>query len=262
MSALLASLDQRGVATLTLNRPEVHNAFDDALIAELNEAIDDFRTDPDVRILVLRAEGKSFSAGADLGWMKRMAACSHEENLADAQQLERLMHSLYAFPKPTIAVVQGAAFGGAVGLVSCCDIAIASDNASFSLSEAKLGLAPAVISPFVIATIGARQASRYFLTAERFTSACALQMQLLHDVVAADELDATADHLINSLLDNGPVALMACKALIRQVAPASDDDLRDYTTTLIASLRTSQEGQEGLTAFFEKRAPAWQHRKS
>ncbi|MDO8268097.1 MAG: enoyl-CoA hydratase-related protein [Moraxellaceae bacterium] len=262
MSALLASLDQRGVATLTLNRPEVHNAFDDALIAELNEAIDDFRADPDVRILVLRAEGKSFSAGADLGWMKRMAACTREENLADAQQLERLMHSLYAFPKPTIAVVQGAAFGGAVGLVSCCDIAIASDNASFSLSEAKLGLAPAVISPFVIATIGARQASRYFLTAERFTAARALQMQLLHDVVAADELAATADHLINSLLDNGPVALMACKALIRQVAPASDDDLRDYTTTLIASLRTSQEGQEGLTAFFEKRAPAWQHRKS
>lgn len=262
MSALLASLDQRGVATLTLNRPEVHNAFDDALIAELNEAIDDFRADPDVRILVLRAEGKSFSAGADLGWMKRMAACTREENLADAQQLERLMHSLYAFPKPTIAVVQGAAFGGAVGLVSCCDIAIASDNASFSLSEAKLGLAPAVISPFVIAAIGARQASRYFLTAERFTAARALDLELLHEIVSSDELPGAAERLISTLLDNGPVAMMACKALIRQVAPASDDDLRDYTTTLIASLRTSQEGQEGLTAFFEKRAPAWQHRKS
>ena len=262
MSALLASLDQRGVATLTLNRPDVHNAFDDALIAELNEAIDNFRADPDVRILVLRAEGKSFSAGADLGWMKRMAACTREENLADAQQLERLMHSLYAFPKPTIAVVQGAAFGGAVGLVSCCDIAIASDNASFSLSEAKLGLAPAVISPFVIATIGARQASRYFLTAERFNAARALDMELLHEVVTSDDLPGAAERLIATLLDNGPVALMACKALVRQVAPASDDELRDYTTTLIASLRTSQEGQEGLTAFFEKRAPAWQHRKS
>lgn len=262
MSALVISLDQRGVATLTLNRPEVHNAFDDALIAELNDAIDRFRAHPDVRILVLRAEGKSFSAGADLGWMKRMAACTREENLADAQELERLMHSLHAFPKPTIAIVQGAAFGGAVGLVSCCDIAIASDNASFSLSEAKLGLAPAVISPFVIATIGARQAGRYFLTAERFTAARALDMQLLHEVVAVEELPAAADRLINTLLDNGPIALMACKALIRQVAPASDDELRDYTTTLIASLRTSQEGQEGLTAFFEKRAPAWQHRKS
>lgn len=262
MSALHTTLDPRGVATLTLNRPEVHNAFDDALIEELNTALDHFRTHPDVRLLVLRAEGKSFSAGADLSWMKRMAACTHEENLADAQELERLMHSLHAFPKPTLAVVQGAAFGGAVGLVSCCDIAIASDNASFSLSEAKLGLAPAVISPFVIAAIGPRQASRYFLTAERFPASRALEMELLHEVVPPDELDRTAEHLITTLLDNGPVALMACKALIRQVVPATDDELRDYTTTLIASLRTSQEGQEGLSAFFEKRAPAWQHRKA
>lgn len=262
MSALHTELDNRGVATLTLNRPDVHNAFDDALIAELNTAIDHIRAHPDVRILVLRAEGKSFSAGADLAWMKRMAACTHEENQADAQELERLMHGLHAFPKPTIAVVQGAAFGGAVGLVSCCDIAVASDNASFSLSEAKLGLAPAVISPFVIAAIGPRQASRYFLTAERFSAARALEMELLHEVVTADELHRTVDRLIGMLLDNGPIALMACKALIRQVVPATDDELRDYTTTLIASLRTSQEGQEGLSAFFEKRAPAWQHRKA
>lgn len=262
MSTLHTCLDERGVATLTLSRPEVHNAFDDALIAELNAAIDHFRAHPDVRILVLRAAGKSFSAGADLAWMKRMAACTREENLTDAQELERLMHSLYAFPKPTLAVVQGAAFGGAVGLVSCCDIAIASSNASFSLSEAKLGLAPAVISPFVVAAIGPRQASRYFLTAERFTAARALEMELLHEVSAPEELDAIADRMIATLLDNGPIALMACKALIRQVVPATDDELRDYTTTLIASLRTSQEGQEGLSAFFEKRAPAWQHRKS
>lgn len=262
MSALKTSLDARGVATLMLDRPDVHNAFDDALIAELNSAIDRFRAHPDVRLLVLRANGRSFSAGADLAWMKRMAACSRDENIADAQELERLMHSLYAFPKPTMAVVQGAAFGGAVGLVSCCDIAIASDNASFSLSEAKLGLAPAVISPFVIAAIGPRQASRYFLTAERFSAERALDMELVHEVVAADELSAAAERMIATLLDNGPVALMACKALIRQVVPATDDEQRDYTTTLIASLRTSQEGQEGLSAFFEKRAPAWQHRKA
>jgi methylglutaconyl-CoA hydratase len=262
MSALNTQLDARGVATLTLNRPEVHNAFDDALIAELNTALDHFRTHPDVRLLVLRAEGKSFSAGADLGWMKRMAACTREENLADAQELERLMRGLYDFPKPTLAIVQGAAFGGAVGLVSCCDIAIASDNASFSLSEVKLGLAPAVISPFVIAAIGPRQASRYFLTAERFSAARALDMELLHEVVASQDLEGTAERLIATLLDNGPIALMASKTLIRQIVPATDDDLCDYTTTLIASLRTSQEGQEGLSAFFEKRAPAWQHRKA
>lgn len=262
MSALYTQLDTRGVATLTLDRPEVHNAFDDALIAGLNAAIDNFRANPDVRMLVLRANGKSFSAGADLAWMKRMATCSREENLADAQELERLMHGLHAFPKPTLAVVQGAAFGGAVGLVSCCDIAIASDNASFSLSEARLGLAPAVISPFVIAAIGPRQASRYFLTAERFSAARALEMELLHEVVTADELSDVAERMISALLDNGPVALMACKALIRQVVPATDDELRDYTTTLIASLRTSQEGQEGLSAFFEKRAPAWRHGKA
>jgi methylglutaconyl-CoA hydratase len=262
MTALHTAIDARGVATLTLNRPEVHNAFDDDLIAELNTALEHFSSHPDVRVLILRAEGKSFSAGADLGWMKRMAACSQEENLDDSRELERLMYGVYDFPKPTLAIVQGAAFGGAVGLISCCDIAIASDTASFSLSEAKLGLAPAVISPFVIAAIGPRQAGRYFLTAERFSAAKALDMELLHEVVAPLDLDSAAERLIASLLDNGPVALMACKALIRQVVPTTDDDLRDYTTTLIAALRTSPEGQEGLTAFFEKRAPSWQHRKA
>lgn len=260
MSALKTSLDEHGVASLVLNRPEVHNAFDDALIGELNTAIDQFHAAPNVRVLVIRAEGKSFSAGADLTWMKRMAACSEEENIADAQELERLMHGLHDFPKPTLAIVQGAAFGGAVGLVSCCDIAIASDNASFSLSEVKLGLAPAVISPFVIAAIGPRQASRYFLTAERFSASRALEMELLHEVTTPDQLHATADKLIQTLLANGPEALTASKALIRHVVPSTDDELRDYTTSLIAHLRTSPEGQEGLSAFFEKRAPAWQRR--
>lgn len=258
MSALLASLDKRGVATLTLNRPEVHNAFDDALIAELNRVIAEFCLHPEVRLLVLRAEGKSFSAGADLGWMKRMAGYSREDNQADARELERLMRSLYEFPKPTLALVQGAAYGGAVGLVSCCDIALASEASSFSLSEAKLGLAPAVISPYVIAAIGSRQASRYFLSAERFSAQRAQEIGLVHEVVEANVLTDASEKMISTLLDNGPVALMACKALVRKISPMTSTETSDYTTTLIASLRTSQEGQEGLSAFFEKRAPAWQ----
>ncbi len=258
MSSLLSSLDKRGVATLTLNRPEVHNAFDDALIAELNRVIAELSLHPAVRLLILRAEGKSFSAGADLGWMQRMASYSREDNEADARELEKLMRSLHEFPKPTLVLVQGAAYGGAVGLVSCCDIAIASESASFSLSEAKLGLAPAVISPYVIASMGARQASRYFLSAERFSAQRAREIGLVHEVVAADVLTEASEKMINTLLDNGPVALIACKALVRKISPVTSAEISDYTTTLIASLRTSQEGQEGLSAFFEKRAPAWQ----
>lgn len=258
MTALLSSLDHRGVATLTLNRPEMHNAFDDNLIADINTALDTFARHPDVRVLIVRAQGKSFSAGGDLGWMQRTASYSRADNMADAQELERLMRGLYAFPKPTVAIIQGAAFGGAVGLVSCCDIAIASNKASFSLSEVKLGLAPAVISPYVIAAIGARQASRYFLTAERFTAETAHALGLVHEVTPPEMLEATAERLIETLLANGPVALMACKALIRRVAAVSSADVAAYTVELIASLRTSQEGQEGLAAFFEKRAPAWQ----
>lgn len=258
MSALQHSLDARGVATLTLNRPEVHNAFDDALIAELIDALDLYGKHPDVKLLVLRAEGKSFSAGADLGWMQRMASYSREDNLKDASELEKLMSGLYNFPRPTLAIVQGAAFGGAVGLVSCCDIAVGSDKASFSLSEARLGLAPAVISPYVIAAIGARQASRYFLTAERFSAERAYELGLLHEVVSPESLDAAAQTQIDTLLNNGPIALMACKAVLRKISPASSPEIRAYTTELIASLRTSQEGQEGLKAFFEKRPAAWQ----
>lgn len=260
MASLIHSIDARGVATLTLNRPDVHNAFDDAVIAELNAAIDHYARHPDARLLVLRAEGKSFSAGADLGWMKRMATFSREDNLADARELERLMRGLYDFPKPTLAVVQGAAYGGAVGLVSCCDLAVASTHASFSLSEARLGLAPAVISPFVIAAIGPRQASRYFLTAERFSAETAQEIGLVNEVVAPDALDEASGRMVATLLANGPIALMACKALLRKVASATSPDIAAYTTELIASLRTSQEGQEGLSAFFEKRPPAWQHR--
>lgn len=260
MAGILASIDERGVATLTLSRPDVHNAFDDAVIAELNKALDSYAHDPAVRVLVLRAEGKSFSAGADLGWMKRMATYSRADNLADARELERLMRGLYEFPRPTVALVQGAAFGGAVGLVSCCDIAIASESASFALSEARLGLAPAVISPYVAAAIGARQAGRYFLTAERFDAVTAKNLGLVHEVATAEALPAALEKMLATLLDNGPGALTACKALLRRVAVATSPDLAAYTTELIADLRTSQEGQEGLAAFFEKRRPTWQRK--
>lgn len=260
MSVLLSSLDKRGVATLTLNRPDVHNAFDDTLIALLNTEIDRHAADPSVHVLLLKAEGKSFSAGADLGWMKRMVTYSREDNLRDSEELERLMQGLYSFPKPVVAMVQGAAFGGAVGLVSCCDIAIASEHAAFCLSEVKLGLAPAVISPYVIAAIGARQASRYFLTAERFNAQTAQTLGLVHEVVPTEELESRTESLLTALLNNGPEALEASKALIQEIHSASSPEIRRYTTQLIARLRTSEEGQEGLSAFFEKRQPNWQIR--
>ena len=252
---------ERGVETVTLNRPEVRNAFNDEVIAELTAVFAEIAKRPEVRCVVLAGNGPAFCAGADLNWMKRMAGYSRDDNLADARELERLMRSLHEFPRPVIAVVQGAAFGGAVGLVSCCDIALASDAASFCLSEVKLGLAPAVISPYVVAAIGARQAGRYFLSAERFTATTAREIGLVHEVVPATALAQAADDMIATLLANGPVALMACKALLRKVAPAASAEVATWTTELIASLRTSQEGQEGLSAFFAKRTPAWQHKE-
>lgn len=251
------SLDPRGVATLTLDRPQLHNAFDDTLIAELNTVISTYAANPAVRVLVFRANGKSFSAGADLNWMKRVAQYSFEENQRDAHALAALMEGLYRFPAPTVAVVQGPAFGGGVGLVSCCDIAIASEAASFCLSEVKLGLVPAVISPYVISAMGARQAQRYFLTAERFSAVTAQQTGLVQHVVAPEALDADADKLVTALLANGPQALAACKKLIHRVAEASNPELTEYTTHLIATLRACDEGQEGLRAFLDKRPANW-----
>ncbi|RZU44995.1 methylglutaconyl-CoA hydratase [Fluviicoccus keumensis] len=250
-------LDSRGVATLCLDRPQLHNAFDDTLIAELNRVLTHYAADPAVRVLVLRSNGKSFSAGADLNWMKRVAQYDFDDNLRDSQALAELMERIYRFPAPTVAVVQGPAFGGGVGLVSCCDIAIASTSASFCLSEVKLGLAPAVISPYVIAAMGARQAQRYFLTAERFSADTACQTGLVQQVVAPEVLDDEADTLVNALLANGPVALAACKQLIHRVAEASTPEIRDYTTHLIATLRAGAEGQEGLKAFLDKRPANW-----
>src|SRR4051794_9908947 len=217
---ILTAVSEDGVASVTLNRAEVHNAFNDAIIADLTGTLRRLGDDDKVQAVVLRAEGKSFSAGADLGWMQRMANCGHAENLADAGALAELMRVLNFLPKPTVARVQGAAFGGGVGLVACCDIAIASDAASFSLSEVRLGLIPAVISPYVVAAIGERAARRYFLTAERFDAAEALRLGLVHQVVPADQLDAAIDSILARLSEGGPAAQRAAKDLIFAVAPA------------------------------------------
>ncbi len=246
------------VARLRLNRPAVHNAFDAGLIADLTAALQAIAADPGVRVLVLEAEGASFSAGADVNWMRGMAAASEADNREDSLALARLMRTLDALPKPTIARVQGAAFGGGVGLVACCDIAIGVPSATFGLTESKLGLLPAVISPYVIAAIGARNARRYFATAELFDAAEALRIGLLHQVVAPDQLDAAVQRQVDLLLKAGPVASASAKTLVRDVVAHADGARHDAdNAALIARLRVSPEGQEGLSAFLDKRKPAW-----
>jgi methylglutaconyl-CoA hydratase len=251
-------IDASGIATLTLDRPEVHNAFDDHLIAELTHKLRDLDHNPAVRAVVLTAQGKSFSSGADLNWMKRVARYSEAENLRDAIALASLMRTLDAMTKPTLARVQGSAFGGGVGLVACCDIAVASAKAAFSLSEVRLGLIPAVISPYVIAAIGSRNARRYFLTAERFDAHEALRIGLVHTVVDDQELDATVARVLDELLKCGPKAIAAAKDLIAHVAHRPADQLlAEETATRIARIRVTPEGQEGIAAFLDKRPPGW-----
>ncbi|GAB3291745.1 enoyl-CoA hydratase-related protein [Pseudidiomarina andamanensis] len=244
------------VAYLTLNRPEVHNAFDDSMIAELLHALDDVRANDNVRVLVLQSNGKNFSAGADLGWMRSMAAKNYDENIADAGELSRLMQELDELPKPTIALVQGAAFGGAVGLAACCDIALATPASSFCLSEVKIGLIPAVISPYVMRAIGTRQSRRYMVTAERFGAEIAHQIGLVHEVV--DDLQTAVRPLIDSLVTNSPAAVSAAKQLALDIDQQPlNANTRRVTIERIAEIRVSAEGQEGLSAFLEKRAPNW-----
>ena len=239
-------------------RAEVHNAFDAALIAGLTAALDEVAADATIRVLVLEAEGASFSAGADLHWMRGMAAASETENRTDSLALARLMRTLDELPKPTIAAVQGAAFGGGVGLVACCDIAIGVPEAKFGLTESKLGLLPAVISPYVVAAIGARNARRYFATAELFDADEALRIGLLHDVVNPTALDTAVQRQIDLVLKAGPIASANAKALIRAVCAHADGAKHDAdNASLIARLRVSPEGQEGLSAFLDKRKPRW-----
>lgn len=261
MADLLETVDHRGVATLTLNRPDRHNAFDDALIADLDAALVRLADRPDVRILVLASTGRSFSAGADLGWMRRMAGYAEAENLADAAALARMLHRLDRLRMPTIAVVQGSAYGGGVGLVACCDIALASERAGFCLTEVKLGLTPATIGPYVLNAIGARQARRYFATAEVIPAARAREIGLVHEVVPDADLEAVRDRVVEAVLQGAPGAQADAKALVfRCEARSVDAALGEETSRLIATRRASAEGREGLDAFLNRRAPAWRPR--
>ncbi|MDH0897330.1 MULTISPECIES: gamma-carboxygeranoyl-CoA hydratase [unclassified Pseudomonas] len=251
--------DPRGFATLWLNRPDKNNAFNAEMIRELILAIDVIAADKTLRFLLLRGRGKHFSAGADLAWMQASARLDYNANLNDARELAELMYNLNGLKIPTLAVVQGAAFGGAVGLVSCCDMAIGTEDSLFSLSEVRIGLAPAVISPFVVQALGERAARRYALTAERFSGNRARELGLLAEAYPAAELDAQVEGWVNNLLLNSPQAMQASKDLLREVGSGVlSPALRRYTENAIARIRVSPEGQEGLNAFLEKRTPAWQ----
>ncbi|MFQ3234939.1 MAG: methylglutaconyl-CoA hydratase [Paraglaciecola sp.] len=255
---VLCHIDERGVATVTLNRPEIHNAFDDKLITSLTQIFKQLGEDKKVRVMVLAAKGKSFCAGADLNWMKRMASYSYQQNLSDANALANMLLVLNTLPKPTIARVQGAAFGGAVGLIACCDMAVGSKLSKFCLSEVKLGLIPATISPYVVEAIGARVARRYFTTAEVFSSRRARRLGLLSEAVTEEELDSTIEDLISHILANGPLAVAAAKQLIFDIKGSqTDEELVEKTSLRIATTRISKEGQEGLSAFLQKRRPNW-----
>lgn len=252
--------DHAGVRRITLNRPQVHNAFDDALIAELSDALGAAGHDATVRAVVLSGEGASFSAGADLNWMRGMASAGEAENREDSLRLASLMRTLQYLPKPTIARVNGAAYGGGVGLIACCDIAIGVDSARFGLTEVKLGLVPAVISPYVIHAIGLRHARRLFLTGELFDATTAQSIGLLHRCVPAEQLDETVDATLALLAKAGPVAQAEAKQLALRMAGATEEDAEQIdrdNAALIARLRVSDEGQEGLGAFLGKRAPRW-----
>jgi methylglutaconyl-CoA hydratase len=255
----LAIERQGPVGLITMNRPERHNAFDDVLILELTDALRSMEAEDGVRLVVLSGAGKSFSAGADLNWMKRMAGFSKDENQRDAMGLGALMRTLAHLRKPTLARVQGPAYGGGVGLVACCDIAVASQDALFALSEVKLGLIPAVISPYVVAAIGERAARRYFLTGERIQAAEAWRLGLVHELVGdEDDLDEKIGEIVDTMLVCGPAAQREAKDLIRAVAgrPVTSELIQD-TAERIARIRSSPEGREGVGAFLEKRRPSW-----
>ena len=246
------------VATVTLNRPDVRNAFNEALIAEITQTFQALGQRDDVRCIVLAGSGTAFCAGADLNWMRSMADYSREQNLADAGRLAAMMRTLYECPKPTIARIQGDVYAGGTGLVAACDMAVAVDTAHFCLSEVKLGLLPSTISPYVIRAMGARAAHRYFLTAERFTAAEALRIGFVHEVVAPDALDAKVAELCHALVNAGPEAVRLCKKLVQDVAGQDiTPELVNMTIASIADVRVSAEGREGLQSFLQKRQPNW-----
>jgi methylglutaconyl-CoA hydratase len=254
---VLAEVDRDGVGWLRLNRPRTHNAFDEILIAELTAALGRFASDAEVRAVVLSGAGRSFCAGADLNWMRRMGEAGEAENVEDALRLAELLDRLDRLPKPTLALVNGPAYGGGVGLVACCDIAIAANHAVFAMPEVRLGLIPAVISPHVLAAIGVRQARRYFVTGESFSAEEALRIGLVHEVVEAEALEHAGRRILGAIADNGPRAMAEVKLLIRDVAGRPmDGDLRRDTARRIAAARGSEEGRSRIAAFLAKRPPS------
>jgi len=249
---------QSDITFITMNRPSIHNAFDDQMIEELTGAFETAAQDDACRVVVLQAEGRNFSAGADLNWMKSMASLSREDNEIDALKLAGLMHCVYTLPKMVIAKVVGASFGGALGLISACDVAFADTDATFCLSEVKIGLVPAVISPYVIESMGIRNARRFMLSAEVFDTETAVKSGLIQGVFPTDQLDSEVVALANVAAKNGPRATAQCKQLINAIAHERiGDKTITHTAELIAKIRVSEEGQEGLTSFLEKRPPAW-----
>jgi methylglutaconyl-CoA hydratase len=245
------------VMWVTLNRPEVHNAFNSVMINELSAVFDLAKDDPDVRVVVLTGKGKSFCAGADLNWMKEIIKYSFEQNLEESMNIAELMRKIYALPKPAIAMVNGAAIGGGTGFVSASDIAIASDNAKFGLSEVKIGLVPAAISPYVVRKIGESKAREYFLTGKRISAQTAKDIGLVNDTVPFTELGGRIDALIEQLVTSGPEAIACCKELLIKVPRMQTSEVKEFTARMIANLRVSEEGQEGMAAFLEKRKPKW-----
>jgi methylglutaconyl-CoA hydratase len=255
--ALTVSVQDR-IARITLTRPEVRNAFNDDVIQQLKAAFEDLGARDDVRAVVLAAVGPAFCAGADLNWMRRMADYTREENVADAGQLAAMLRAIYECPKPTIAAVQGDVFAGGMGLVAACDMAVSVDSATYCLSEVKLGLIPATISPYVIRAMGARASHRYFLTAERFSAQEAHRIGFVHELVGADALDAKVSELAQALASASPAAVKACKRLVQDVAERTiDGELIAATVQGIADIRASEQGREGVQSFLQKRKPAW-----
>ena len=258
MTNAIETTQQGAVLTLTLSRPDIRNAFNDEVIAEITAAFQDAASRAEVRAVVLAAQGPAFCAGADLNWMRRMADYSRAENLADAGALAEMLRVMYECPKPTIARVQGDVYAGGMGLVAACDMAVSVDTANFCLSEVKLGLIPATISPYVIRAMGSRAAHRYFLTAERFDAQEALRIGFVHAVVNADALDAKGAEMTNALVSASPNAVRSCKTLVQEVAGrAIEAALIARTVEGIADIRTSSEGREGVQSFLQKRKPSW-----
>jgi len=249
---------QTGVVTrVTLNRPDIRNAFNDTMIRELREAFSAIEQDASARVVVLTGAGKAFCAGADLHWMRQVVEYTYEQNYEDSLNLAKLMRQIYDCPKPVVGRINGPAIGGGTGLVAVCDIPVASEDAVLSFSEVKIGLVPACISPYVLKRVGERYGREYFLTGERLTAQKALQCGLVNRVVPAQELDATVDGLVEHLISSGPAALATCKRMVREGGDMDLDTAGPATAEMIARLRMSEEGQEGMAAFLERRKPAW-----